>query len=119
MKYLKTMFIAGVLLLIILAEITRFNILRQLGMGIPVSQYELDISGLLQSLAFAPIGFGIGVYFLLFPQHIIDWYDKLLKRTRSVYPSLEFFVLRLIGMFFLLATTLALYTAGQFLLSKE
>ena len=115
MKHTKTVFIAGVLLLIILAEITNFSILRRLGMGIPVSQYELDVSGFLQSLAFAPIGFGIGVSLLFFPQHVTYWYDKLLKRTRPVYPPLEFFVLRLIGLFFILATTVALWTTGQFL----
>jgi hypothetical protein len=116
MRAAKIVFLAGVLLLIFLAESTRFSILRRLGMGTPVSQYELDASGFLQSLAFAPVGFGIGVSLLFFPKNVMYWYDKLIKRTRSAYPPLEFFVLRLIGLFFISATIVALWSTGQFLL---
>jgi hypothetical protein len=84
-------------------------------MGFPVSESELQMGDLLQSLSFAPVGFGIGVAGLFFPHHVLRWYDKLLGRVRTVYPPWDLFVFRKVGLFFILATLMALWTTGKFL----
>ncbi len=85
-------------------------------MGIPVPEYESQVSQFLQALSFAPVGLGIGIAGLVFPQHVMLWFDKLLGRVRSVYPAFESFGLRLLGLLFISATLAALWTTGQFLL---
>ncbi len=116
MKLAKIVMIVCVVVLIILAETERISILRRLGMGIPVSEYESQVSGFVQSLSFAPVGLGIGIALLVFPQHVLHWFDKLLGRVRLVDPPLGLIIYRLEGLFFIVATLLALWTTGKFLL---
>ena len=115
MKLAKTIIIICVVLLIILAETTRMSILRRLGMGIPVPEYESQVNGFLQSLSFAPVGLGLGVVALFFPQRILHWSDTLLRRARPVDALWDLFVLRVVGLSFILATLVALWTTSQFL----
>jgi hypothetical protein len=115
MKIKTTVIIIGISIPVVIAELTRFNILRQLGMGIPVSEYELRLSDFLQSLAFTPIGLGVGVATLLFSHNVILWYDRLLGWKRSVYPPGEYLALRFVGIIFIIATIAGLWTTGQLL----
>jgi hypothetical protein len=116
MKLAKTIIVICVVLLIILAEVMRFDILRRMEMGLSVSEYELQVSRFLQALSFAPVGLAIGVASLFFPQHLIHWLNKLLGRARPVYSLWDLFVFRLVGLFFILATIVALWTTGNFLI---
>ena len=95
----------------------RFNILRRLQMGFSISEYELQMGGFLESLAFAPVGFGIGIALLFFPEHVRRWFDKLAKRVQPEYSPLGLFIVRLGGLIFILATVVALWTTSKFLFS--
>ena len=115
MKLAKIIMVICVVLLIILAETQRINILRRLGIGVPVSDYELHVNRFLQSLSFAPVGLAIGITALFFPQHILRWQDKLLGKIRAIYSPLELWGLRLAGLLFIITPLIVLWTNSHFL----
>ena len=116
MKSARTAIIICVVSLIALAEMMRINILRRVNAGISVSDYEMQMSSFLSSLAFAPVGLGIGVVLLFFPQNTLQWYAKFSGKEQSVYQPLQLVVLRLAGLLFIVGTIAALWMTGQFLL---
>jgi len=119
MKLAKIVMVVCVVSLIILAETTKISILRRLRMGIPVSEYESQVSEFLEALSFAPVSFGIGVAALFFPQRVVRSLDKFSGKVRSVYPFWDLFVFRLAGLFFILATLAALWNTSQILFRLE
>ena len=116
MKLAKIVMIICVASLVVLAETTRISRIRRLRMGIPVSQSESQVDDFLQSLSFAPVGLGLGIVALFFPRRILHGSDTLLKRARPVDALWDLFVLRVVGLSFILATLMALWTTSQFLL---
>jgi hypothetical protein len=112
MKIAKTIIVLCGILLIILAESTRYSILHRLETGIPVPEYELKMSRFLDVLSFAPVGLGIGFVTLLFPRYVIATTDKWIGEVRANYPPSEVIRLRLIGVLFIGFTLVALWSKG-------
>src|SRR5690242_18937556 len=110
MKLAKIIMIICVVLLIILAETTRMNILRRSRIGLPVPEYESQVSGFLESLSFTPVGLGIAIATLFFPRCVLHWFATLLRRERSVDSPLEVISHRPSRLFFIFATLVALWT---------
>lgn len=80
MKLLKVAIAVCVLSLIILAQQTKMDILRRHGLGIPVPQYEEDVSHFLQIISFAPVGLGVGAaalfFAISFSAGMTDYWEK-------------------------------------------
>ncbi len=116
MKSARRVIVICVVLLIALAEVLRINTLRRLEAEAPVSEHEMQMSSFFSSLAFAPIGLGIGIAWLFFPQNTLHWYGKFSGREQSVYQPLQLVILRIAGLFFVVATLAALWMTGQVLI---
>jgi hypothetical protein len=112
---MKKFLVPCVVALILMAEVNRMEILRRLGAGIPVSEYESRLSQFLQILSFLPVGLGMGISMLLIPKRISAWYHNLLNPGNPIYSPWEVFALRLFGLLFIVFTLRALWDTSQFL----
>ena len=115
-KMKKYFFVFLWIALIAFAEWTRIDILQRLRAGIAVTEYENNLSSLIQMLAYTPFGFITGFFLLILPQHVISWLDKLLQRHHRIPSKVEILIYRVWGLVLIIFTLAGLWNTSHFLL---